>query len=128
MRQLLSIANTTVILAFSQLVQFVSRAWGVAPGYGEGKAFGQAGLKTHVTFSLAACLTFASSEIAAQEKKGETLHGVIEAVDGNTITVTYRRKSRTFTIHEKAKINYVSFLKAKREKQTGILPSRRRRF
>ena len=78
-------------------------------------------MKSHLTFSLVVvCLTFASSEIAAQEKKGETLHGVIEAVDGNKITVTYRRKSRAFTLHDKAKINYVSFLKAKKEIKPGF--------
>ena len=69
---------------------------------------------------IALCLTCASSEIAAQEKKGETLHGVVESVDGNTITVTYRRKSRTFTLNDKAKIHYVSFLKAKKEIKPGF--------
>jgi len=78
-------------------------------------------MKTNLTCSLVVvCLTFASSGIAAQEKKGETLHGVIEAVDGNTITVNYRRKSRTFTLHDKAKVNYVSFLKAKKEIKPGF--------
>lgn len=78
-------------------------------------------MKTNLSLSLVVvCLTFASSKIAAQEKKGETLHGVIESVDGNTITVNYRRKSRTFTIHDKAKINYVSFLKAKKEIKPGF--------
>ena len=78
-------------------------------------------MKTNLTFIIvAACLTFASSEIAAQEKKGETLHGVVESVDGNTITVTYRRKSRTFTLNDKAKINYVSFLEAKKEIKPGF--------
>ena len=42
-------------------------------------------MKTHLTISLVVvCLTLASSKIAAQEKKGETLHGVVESVDGNT--------------------------------------------
>ena len=78
-------------------------------------------MKTHLTISLVVvCLTFASSEIAAQEKKGETLHGVVESVDGKTITVTYRRKSRPFTLHDKAKIYYVSFLKAKKEIKPGF--------
>ncbi len=78
-------------------------------------------MKTHQAFIIvAACLTFASSEIAAQEKKGETLHGVVESVDGNKITVTYRRKSRTFTIHDNTKINYVSFLQAKKEIKPGF--------
>jgi len=78
-------------------------------------------MKTHLTISLVVvCLTFASSEIAAQEKKGETLHGVVESVDGNTITVNYRRKSRPFTLNDKLKINYVSFLKAKKEIKPGF--------
>ena len=78
-------------------------------------------MKTHLTLSLVVvCLTFASSEIAAQEKKGETLHGVIEAVDGNKITVNYRRKSRGVTLHDKTRIAYVSFLKAKKEIKPGF--------
>lgn len=78
-------------------------------------------MKTNLTLSLVVvCLTFASSEIAAQEKKGETLHGVVESVDGNKITVNHRRKSRTFTLNDKAKINYVSFLKAKKEIKPGF--------
>ena len=77
-------------------------------------------MKTHLTLSLVVCLTLASSEIAAQDKKGETLHGVIESVDGNTITVTYRRKSRTFTLHDKTSINYVSFLEAREEIKPGF--------
>ena len=78
-------------------------------------------MKTNVTFIIVAvCLTFASSEIAAQEKNGDTLHGVIESVDGNKISVNYRRKNRTFTLHDKTKINYVSFLKAKKEIKPGF--------
>ena len=78
-------------------------------------------MKTRLTLSLiAVCLTFASSEIAAQEKQGEILHGVIESVDGNTITVNHRRKSRTFTLNDKTQINYVSFLKAKKEIKPGF--------
>jgi hypothetical protein len=78
-------------------------------------------MKTNLTLSLVVvCLTFASSEIAAQGKKGETLHGVVESVDGNKITVNHRRKSRTFTLNDKAKINYVSFLKAKKEIKPGF--------
>ena len=73
-------------------------------------------MKTHLTISLVVvCLTLASSEIAAQEKNGETLHGVVESVNGSKITVNHRRKSRTFTLGDKLKINYVSFLKAKKE-------------
>lgn len=91
--------------------------------------------KTHLAcIIVAACLSFASSEIAAKEKeekgevaaqetkeeKIETLHGVVESVDGNNITVNYRRKSRTFTLSDKTKINYVSFLKAKKEIKAGF--------
>ena len=77
-------------------------------------------MKTNLTLSLVVvCLIFTSSESIAQEKKGETLHGVIESVDGNSITVNYRRKSRTFRLHDKAKITYVSFLKEKKEIQPG---------
>ena len=70
---------------------------------------------------VATCLSFASSEIVAQEKKGDTLHGVVESVDGNKITVNYRRKSRTFTLNDKTKITYVSFLMAKKEIKSGFV-------
>lgn len=69
---------------------------------------------------IAFCLYFASSDSIAQETKGETLSGVVESVDGKKITVNHRRKSRTFTLHDKAKINYVSFLKAKEEIKPGF--------
>ena len=78
-------------------------------------------MKTNLTFIIiTACLTFAANELAAQEKKGGILHGRVEAVDGNTITVNYRRKSRPFTLHDKLTINYVSFLKAKKEIKPGF--------
>ena len=78
-------------------------------------------MKTNLTFIIiAACLPFASSEIAAEERKVETLRGVIESVDGNNITVNHRRESRTFTINDQTKINYVSFLKAKKEIKPGF--------
>ena len=81
-------------------------------------------MKTHQAFIIvAACLSFASSEIAAQEKKekkNETLHGVVESVDGSKITVNHRRKSRVFTLHDRTKIHYVSFLKAKKEIKPGF--------
>ena len=78
-------------------------------------------MKTNLTFILVVvCLTFASSETAAQEMKGETLHGVVESVDGNNITVNHRRKSRSFKLHDKTKIVYVSFLKAKKEIKPGF--------
>ena len=84
-------------------------------------------MKTNLTISLVVvCLTFAANELAAnelaaQEKKGGILHGVVESVNGNTITVNYRRKSRPFTLTDKLKINYVSFLKAKKEIQPGFV-------
>ena len=83
-------------------------------------------MKTNLTISLVVvCLTFAANELAAnelaaQEKKGGILHGVVESVNGNTITVNYRRKSRPFTLTDKLKINYVSFLKAKKEIKPGF--------
>ena len=84
-------------------------------------------MKTNLTISLVVvCLTFAANELAAnelaaQEKKGGILHGVVESVNGNTITVNYRRKSRPFTLTDKLKINYVSFLKAKKDIQPGFV-------
>lgn len=69
---------------------------------------------------VAICLNFAASGVAAERKAGETLHGVVESVDGNRITVNYRRKSRDFTIHDNTKIHYVSFLKAKKEIKPGF--------
>ena len=78
-------------------------------------------MKTGLTFSLVVvCLSVLPSGVAAQKEKTETLHGVVEAVDGNTITVTYRRKKRTFTLNDKTKITYVSFLKAKKEIKPGF--------
>jgi Ca2+-binding EF-hand superfamily protein len=79
-------------------------------------------MKTNLTFIIVAiCLTFAASRVAAQNKSGETLHGFVESVDGNKITVNHRRKSRGFTLHDQAKINYVSFLKAKKEIKPGFV-------
>ena len=69
---------------------------------------------------VAICLNFATSGVAAKKKAGETLHGVVESVDGNKITVNYRRKSRSFTLHNKTRIAYVSFLKAKKEIKPGF--------
>ena len=78
-------------------------------------------MKTNLSFILIAFfLTFASSDSVAQKTKGETLSGVVESVDGKKITVNHRRKSRTFTLNDKAKINYVSFLKAKKEIKPGF--------
>ena len=79
------------------------------------------GMKTQLSFILSACwLTVSSSEIAAQEETGEIFHGVIESVDGKNITLKYRRKSRTFTHNDKTQVNYVSFLKAKKEIKAGF--------
>ena len=78
-------------------------------------------MKTNLAFlPIAFFLTFASSDSVAQEIKGETLSGVVESVDGKNITVNHRRKSQTFTLHDKLKINYVSFLKAKKEIKPGF--------
>ena len=41
-------------------------------------------------------------------------------VDGNDITVNHRRESKTFTLHDKTKIAYVSFLEAKKEIKRGF--------
>ena len=79
-------------------------------------------MKTNLTFIIVAiCLTFAASRVAAQNKSGETLHGFVESVDGNKITVNHRRKSRVFTINDQTKIHYVSFLKAKKEVKPGFV-------
>ena len=78
-------------------------------------------MKTNMTFILVAvCLTLAVSEVAAQEKKGEILHGVVESVDGIRITVNHRRKSRPFTLNDETEIRYISFLKAKEEIKPGF--------
>jgi|TARA_B100000959_G_C14858389_1_gene573200 hypothetical protein len=78
-------------------------------------------MKTNMTFILVAvCLTLAASEVAAQEKKGEILHGVVESVDGIRITVNHRRKSRPFTLNDETEIRYISFLKAKEEIKPGF--------
>ena len=69
---------------------------------------------------VAVCLTLAATGVAAQNESGETLHGFVESVDGNKITVNHRRKSRIFTLEEKANIKYVSFLKAKKEIKPGF--------
>lgn len=79
-------------------------------------------MKTNLTFiAVAVLLIFPANGIAAQKKTGETLHGVVESVDGNKITVNYRRKSRSFTLNDQATINYVGFLKAKKEIKPGFV-------
>jgi len=78
-------------------------------------------MKINLSFILIVFfLTLASNDSVAQEIKGETLSGVVESVDGKKITVNHRRKSRTFTLHDKLKINYVSFLEAKKEIKPGF--------
>ena len=76
----------------------------------------------HILPSLivAFSLTFAANELAAQKGKGDTLSGIVESVDGNQITVNHRRESKTFTLHDKTKIAYVSFLEAKKEINPGF--------
>lgn len=76
----------------------------------------------HILPSLivAFSLTFAANELAAQKGKGDTLSGIVESVDGNQITVNHRRESKTFTLHDKTKIAYVSFLDAKKEIKAGF--------
>jgi len=78
-------------------------------------------MKTNLSFILITFfLTLASSDSVAQKAKAETLSGVVESVDGKKITVNHRRKSQTFTLHDKLKINYVSFLNAKKEIKPGF--------
>ncbi len=79
-------------------------------------------MKTNLTTIIfIICFSFTSSIFAAQKKKGETLSGVVQSVEGNNITIKYRKKNRTFTINDKTKINYVSFLKVKKEIKTGFV-------
>lgn len=69
---------------------------------------------------IAICLTIAANQLAAQNRKGDTLSGIVEAVDGNKITVNHRRESKTFTIDDKTRIAYVSFLDADDEIKAGF--------
>jgi Ca2+-binding EF-hand superfamily protein len=78
-------------------------------------------MKTILTLIITAlCLTFVSIKATAQSRKGDTLSGIVEAVDGDQITVNHRRESKTFTIHDKTSIAYVSFLEAKEEIKAGF--------
>ena len=78
-------------------------------------------MNTHLTVIIVALsLTFASNEAAAQKGKGDTLSGIVESVDGDQITVNHRKESKTFTIHDKTNIAYVSFLEAKEEMKPGF--------
>ena len=70
---------------------------------------------------VAICLTFAANELTAQEEKHVVLHGFIEAVDGNRITVNHRRKSKVFKINDQTKIHYVGFLDAAKEIKPGFV-------
>jgi Ca2+-binding EF-hand superfamily protein len=79
-------------------------------------------MRATLTFIIAATsLTISSSEVAAQKEKGETLSGFIESVDGNDITINHRRKGRVFTLNDKTKITYVSFLEAEKEIKPGFV-------
>ena len=70
---------------------------------------------------IALSSTFNLGQLAAQSKKGETLSGMVEAVNGNNITVNHRRESKTFKLHDKTKIGYVSFLDAEKEIKPGFV-------
>ena len=70
---------------------------------------------------VAICLTFAANELAAQEEKHVILHGFVEAVDGNNITVNHRRRSKVFMINDQTKIQYVGFLDAAKEIKPGFV-------
>ena len=79
-------------------------------------------MKTNLTvIIISVYLIFGAVGVAAQKKSGEILHGVIESVDGNKITVNYRRKSRSFTLNNQATVNYVGFLKEKKEIKPGCV-------
>ena len=79
-------------------------------------------MKDILTFSIATVLlSLPRSEVIAQGGKPETLHGFVEAVDGNKVTVNYRRKDRDFTINDQAKILYDGFIKAKKEIKPGFV-------
>ncbi len=79
-------------------------------------------MKTILTFTLvASCLTFASGRAANPEEKHMTLHGFVEAVDGNNVTVNYRRQSKVFRINDQTKIQYVGFLDAAKEIKPGFV-------
>lgn len=78
-------------------------------------------MKTNLLFIIVSiCLISAACGVAAEKKMGETLHGVVESVGGNKITINHRRKSRVFALHDKTQITYVSFLKAKEEIKPGF--------
>ena len=70
---------------------------------------------------VAICLTFAANELAAEEEKHVILHGFVEGVDGNNITVNHRRQSKVFTINDETAIRYVGFLDAAKEIRPGFV-------
>ena len=69
---------------------------------------------------IAIASAFNLGQLAAQGGKGETLSGIVEAVDGARITVNHRRESKTFKIDDKTRIAYVSFLDADEEIKAGF--------
>ena len=69
---------------------------------------------------LALSFNLTANQLAAQGGKGDTLSGIVEAVDGDQITVNHRRESKTFTIDDKTRIAYVSFLDADEEIKAGF--------
>ena len=71
--------------------------------------------------AVAICLTLAANELAAEEGKGTTLHGFVEAVDGSNITVNYRRQNKVFTINDQTTIHYVGFTDAAKEIKPGFV-------
>ena len=79
-------------------------------------------MKPILSYLIAAIfLTFAANELAAQEETHVILHGFVEAVDGNNITVNHRRQSKVFTINDQTKIHYVGFLEAAKEIKPGFV-------
>ena len=73
----------------------------------------------HLVVSVS--LAFAANEPTAQEGKHEILHGFVEAVDGDKITVNHRRQSKVFTINDDTTIRYVGFLDAAKEIKEGFV-------
>ena len=67
------------------------------------------------------CLTFATVKAADEEGKHVILHGFVEAVAGNKITVNHRRQSKVFTINDQTKVHYIGFLGAATEIKPGFV-------
>ncbi len=70
---------------------------------------------------VAACLAVPSIQLNAEEDKQVILHGFVEAVDGDKVTVNYRRKSKVFTVHDQTKTHYVGFEDAAKEIKPGFV-------